>query len=140
MDSVLTPSSPEELYNDFSSAAQNAGKEIREFTRMMQEGGTKESLECAKKSREMDGEGIGCWRVEEHADWLDVTGVGNDKVDGGENGEDMDGNAMNGESDEEVRVALQKFKEEHQGMEISLDEDLKMIKVCIHNVGARLLC
>ena len=140
MDSVLLPSSPEQLYSAFSSAAQNAGKEIREFTRMMQDGRTNEALESAKKSREIDGEGIGCWRVEEHANWLDVSGTGNDAANGGRKTGAMEEDVVDGKSEEQVKAVVQEFKESHPEVDLSSDEDLKVMKVCRHNAKARWLC
>ena len=101
----------------------------------MLDGGTKDVLERAKKSREADGEGVGCWRVEEHADWLDASALRIDTGDSGrKEGGGNGGDAVSGESGEEVKAVLEKFREGYANVRVSSDEDMKVIKVGAYDV------
>ena len=124
---LLGPPAPDQLHSNFSQAANGAAQAIKHFTQLVEDGRTKEVMEKAKKSRTENSEGIIAWQVTEHEDWLDVKqDYGNDVVDKEEGGI---AEAADGPSVDDVNAALDKFRSTHVGVEVSLDEDSRMVTV-----------
>ena len=133
VDSILPPSTPEQLYSNFAAAAQTAGKDIRDFTTLLQDRQTREVLERARKSKEEDAAEIGCWRVEEHADWLDDTRqrqLGDDSNDaiGGSTNADRAEEREVQESD--IKGVVERFNQMDTGTTVdNLDESRNRLQV-----------
>ncbi|KAL9104739.1 MAG: hypothetical protein Q9163_000351 [Psora crenata] len=129
---TTTQTSPEELYRNFSRAAQNAGNEIKHFTTLMEEKETKEVFERARESRrrEGEGEGTGNWQVAEHGNWLQSVEQEMREeireVKGGLEARDV---AIDGARAEDVRVMVDRFRERHPEVQVALDEEKRMINV-----------
>ncbi|MDI1486007.1 MAG: hypothetical protein OHK93_004196 [Ramalina farinacea] len=136
VDSILPPSTPEQLYSNFAAAAQTAGKDIRDFTTLLQDKQTRDVLERARKSKEEDAAEIGCWRVEEHADWLDDT---RQQQQLGENSNDAMGASMNVDRAEErevqesdIKGVVERFNQMDTGTTVdALDESRNRLQVRI---------
>lgn len=132
VDSILPPSTPEQLYSNFTTAAQTAGKDIRDFTTLLQDKQTRDVLERARKSKEEDAAEIGCWRVEEHADWLDGTWQ-----QLGEGSHDTMGamNVARGEEREvqesDIKGVVERFNQMDTGTTVDLDESRTRLQVRI---------
>lgn len=130
MDAVLVePLAPEQVQLRFAQAAKDAAAEMKSFALVMKDERSKDVMEKAKKSRAKDGENIRTWLVTEHEDWLDV------KQDGSSEGAELDGNDLDTKmfaaenNNGDIRNALEKFKESHPGIEASLEDATKTIKV-----------
>ena len=55
-----------------SQSATTAVKNVRNFQTIMREPKTKEILQRAKDSQEQNPDDIKTWKVDEHADWLEM--------------------------------------------------------------------
>lgn len=130
MDSVLVdPPAPEQLHLHFSHAARAAASDIKTFAQTMDNPRTKEVLEKAKESRAKNAEDITNWLVTEHEDWLDVRNDDLDKnVDTGERGTGAALPAADMRA-EDIQSVLGKFRESHPGIEASLEESSRTVKV-----------
>ncbi|KAL6718416.1 hypothetical protein ACLMJK_004505 [Lecanora helva] len=130
MDSVLLdPPEPEQLHTQFAQAARTAALDIKSFAQIMEDPHTKEVLEKAKESKAKNAEDITNWLVTEHEDWLNVTDVGVAKLT---NQSEQRAGLSSSSSElkaEDLQSALESFKESHPGVEISKEEDSKMIKM-----------
>ena len=128
MDSVLVdPPSPDQLHSNFSQAANGAAQAIKHFTLLVEDSRIKEVMEKAKESRAKDGENITGWKVTEHENWLDVKHEdGNDDFDKEEEGAAEAGVVFRVE---DVNTALDKLRSTHTGIEASLNEDSRTVKL-----------
>lgn len=130
MDSVLVnPATPDLLHSNFSRAAIGAAQDIKSFTQLMEDGRSTEVIEMANESRAKNGEGIVGWKVTEYEDWLDV------KKEDACGGTNVEKEALSmieagsGPGVEELRAGLDRFRQIHAGIEASLDEQSKTLKV-----------
>ena len=130
MDSVLVdPLAPDQLHSHFSQAATRAAREIKDFGHLMEQKKSKEVLEKARESRAKDAEGITGWIVSAHEDWLDVkNGEDSDDFEMAVDGEDTTGSTADVEL-EDMRAAVEKFKESHPDIEASFDVAARTIEV-----------
>ncbi|MCJ1265590.1 hypothetical protein MMC22_005470 [Lobaria immixta] len=118
---LIHQSSPEVLYASFSQAAVGAFKDVKDFSKLIEDSRSRTILERAKESRAESSEGITGWKVTEHKDWLDVRREASpkDSADGLDDGNSQ----VNGSSEEDLRAALKKFEGNHAGIETSLATD-----------------
>ncbi|KAL8674125.1 MAG: hypothetical protein Q9168_001462 [Polycauliona sp. 1 TL-2023] len=128
---LLTQTSPEELYHDFARNAAKTQTDVREFTEFVRNDRSRDVFEKAAESRAQNSEDIRGWRVTEHEDWLDVRGVDAPKD---VKGDDMTGTdwippPQNGIED--LRAAMERFKKNHPGIDCTLDEHLKAMKITL---------
>ena len=129
MNSVLVdPPAPEQLHLHFAQAARNAASDIKSFAQIMEDSRTKEVLERAKESKARNAEDITNWLVTEHKDWLDVKDdqLGDALDLGGDVGAAVSGAEITVEG---MQSILEKFRESHLGVEVSLEESSRTIKV-----------
>lgn len=129
VESILPPLTPEQLYGNFSSAVQDAGKDIRDFTVMMQEGKIEEIFKKAKESSENDGEEIGCWSVEEHANWQEPIALGRDDREQKQPNRTISENSASVTAQEEPEAIIERFRARNPGIEVSKKDDMNLIKV-----------
>ena len=93
-------------------------------------------LERARKSKEEDAAEIGCWRVEEHADWLDDT---RQQQQLGEDSNDAIGGSMNADRAEErecqesdIKGVVERFNQMDTGTTVDdWDESRNRLQVRI---------
>lgn len=118
---LLHKSSPEALYANFSRAAVGAFKDIKDFSKLIEDSRNRDILNRAKESRAESSKGITGWRVTEHNDWLDVQREASpeDSADESEEGSSY----VNGSNEEDLRAALKKIEGYHAGIETSLVPD-----------------
>lgn len=122
---------PEQLQLRFAEAAKTASADIKSFALMIEDERSKDVMERAKKSRAECGENIRTWLVAEHEDWLDV------KQDGASEDDDLAGNESDTKmfttenSTGDIQKILERFKESHPGIEASLADVTKTIKVWV---------
>ncbi len=124
MDSVLLdPSSPDQLHENFSQAANGAAQSIKQFTQLVEDGKTKEVMDKAKESRTGNNEGIIGWQVTDHEDWLNVN------TEDGSEDKDKEDEGIADAGDGSVHAALDRFRSAYVGVEASIDEDLRTVTV-----------
>ncbi|KAG8530029.1 uncharacterized protein KY384_005511 [Bacidia gigantensis] len=120
VNSVLPLSTPEQLYINFQGEAKGVGKQIRTLSQLVREEGYKAALDRANKSRQADPEDIGCWRVDAHSDWLDLTQDGQDGRKGTRSLE-LRGKSSGAEKNEDLKQVVDAFKSRHEGFDIHAD-------------------
>ena len=98
---------------------------------MVEDPKTKDLLGQTKKSRDEDSEGLGSWRVVEHADWLDVgreltllnrRASDEKRRDGGEE-MDVDGKV------EDLRGVVARFERENEDVKVMVEEGESVVRV-----------
>lgn len=105
---------------NFSRAAVGAFKDIKDFSKLMEDSRNRDILNRAKESRAESSKGITGWKVTEHKDWLDVQReVSEDSADELE----KDNSYVNGSNEEDLRAALKKMEGYRAGIETSLVPD-----------------
>lgn len=126
---LFQQSSPEELYNDFARNVNRTQADVQELTRLVRSERSKEIFERAAESRAQNSGDIRGWRVTEHEDWLDVRGpdVPTDVNAVGTTGPNSDSSPRT--SIEDLRAAIEQFKNNHPGINSSLDETSKTMMV-----------
>ena len=136
MDSVLLhPVSPDQLHSNFSQAASGAAEAIKHFTHMVEDSKTREIIEKARERRTENSEGITGWQVAEHEDWLDVKQEGdNEDID---KDAEVTADASESSSGKDLTAALDRFRSTHVGLEASLDEESKNIRVSHRHIFFR---
>ena len=123
--------SPEDLYASISRSATTAVNDVRNFTKLMQDPQTQEVLTRAKESRAQNSEGIMGWLVTQHEDWLDrpvEDAVADLRLNDTSETPDYTAESMEKEN---VAIIVDKFRDDHPGIEISQDEAVGQIKVRI---------
>ena len=118
---LVEHTSPEDLYARFSNGASAVTQDIREFAKTMEV--DQPILDQVKESRMANKEGIMGWMVTQHKDWLDMPVPDNEAgmVD------EMEREADTIPTDaklSDIRVILERFKEAHAGIQVSIDEGL----------------
>ncbi|KAL9046599.1 MAG: hypothetical protein Q9214_000606, partial [Letrouitia sp. 1 TL-2023] len=101
--------------------------DVKNFTRLINDGRSQDILKRAKESRAENSDSIIGWDPTEHEDWLEVHG-GNSPGDitmGDTEDTRQDGDSHTIEG---LRAALQKFQPDYPGIQTSLDEDNKCFK------------
>lgn len=139
MNSVLMdPIPPEQLHSHFTQAATGAASEIKSFAQTMEDGRTRDVMEKAKESKANNVEDIAGWLVVEHEDWLDTRHDGaSEDVD--KKGEVSDPKVfIAGSTSEDFQGVLEKFKESHPGIEVSLEDTTSTVKVWTIGKAVRL--
>ena len=122
IDPLLTDqSSPEALYADFLQAAVSAFKDVKDFSKLINDVRSQVVLDRAKASRAESSEGIVRWKVTEHKDWLDVHRESSPKDSSGDLEEET--SHVNGSKEEDLRAALKKLEGYQAGIETSLVTD-----------------
>ncbi|KAI4106899.1 MAG: hypothetical protein LQ339_002871 [Xanthoria mediterranea] len=126
---LFQQSSPEELYNDFARNVNRTQADVQELTRLVRSERSKEIFERAAESRAQNSGDIRGWRVTEHEDWLDVRGpdVPTDVNAVGTTGPNSDSSPRT--SIEDLRAAIEQFKNNHPGINSSLDETSKTMMI-----------
>jgi len=121
--------SPDQLYYNFSQAALSGGKDIKDFTSLLRDAKFQHVFDLTRDSKAKSIEGIECWKVTEHEDWLNAR---DDEVNGSPALDSFNHTnvvtATEGNVDN-VRVALQKLKEAHPDVETSIGEEPLLMKV-----------
>ena len=121
---LVQQNSPEDLYNDFARNVNRTQADVQELTRLVRSERSKEIFERAAESRAQNGGDIRGWRVTEHEDWLDVP---RDVNAVGTTGSNADPSSRT--SIEDLRAAIEQFKNDHPGIDSSLDETSKTMMV-----------
>ena len=101
----------------------------------MQESKNQDVFIRAEESRKQDDQGIMVWLVTQRENWLDSTVI--DEVKDLKIEEDHDDDndeaktlALEGEA-EGLRTVLEKFRTEHRGIEVSMEENEQKLKVYV---------
>ena len=121
--------SPETLYTDVSQSAKKSIASIQSFAILVKDSKSQEILVKANGSRMRNKEGITGWLVTQHPNWLDraiENGVKEMRLDeaGDTNGENPSDVLL-----EDPTSILDKFREEHPGVDLSMVQESKSIKV-----------
>lgn len=138
MESVLVdPVPPEQFQSHFIQSATGAAAEIKRFAQIMENGRSKDAMGKAKESKAKNGEDITGWLVVEHEDWLDAGhDVASEDVD--IEGEASGKKVFTAESTSgDVQTILEKFKESHPSIEVSLDDTTGTVKVWVIEKAVR---
>lgn len=134
VDPMLTRQhSPEDLYTVFATNVTTARSEVKDLANALREESYKEVLMKAQESRTQSDEHIRGWRVTEHEDWLDVQNVDSPPKFGlhGNSGSDQDGVQRMTFDSERLPAILEEFRKSNPSIEVSLNEDPKVIKVSL---------
>ena len=103
-------------------------RNLQNFTKLMQDPKNQDVFTRVEESRKQNDQGIMVWLVTQHEDWLDSTVV--DEVKDLNLDEDKDDNEDGAEGRTvEVGSVLQKFREEHPSVQISVQEKEQQLKV-----------
>ncbi|KAL8861492.1 MAG: hypothetical protein Q9178_002016 [Gyalolechia marmorata] len=127
---LVHQTSPEELYTTFAKNVTRTQTDVQEFRKLYHDGKSKEIFERAAKSRSQYSGDIRGWRVTEHEDWLDLRDLDIPRDVRAERA-GPDSNSPPDPSVEDLRAAVEQFKNNHPGIDASLDNDIKDITVCI---------
>lgn len=113
---------------EFSQAATETVKDLKDFTRILESERTRELLGSAKESRTGNPESIAGWMATEHEDWLDLRREDSLSVSVSEETETL---PIEIEYNEEIaRKILSNFQNSHIGIEASfINENFRSIKV-----------
>ncbi|KAL8659250.1 MAG: hypothetical protein Q9226_000520 [Calogaya cf. arnoldii] len=126
---LVRQASPEELYNEFAKNVNKTQTDVQEFARLVHCDKSKEIFERAAESRLQNSGYIRGWRVTEHEDWLEVGRVDIPKDVRADGTAGTNPNSPPRTSIEDLRAAIEQFKENHTGIDGSLDEGSKTIMV-----------
>ena len=103
-------------------------RNLQNFTKLMQDPKNQDVFTRVEESRKQNDQGIMVWLVTQHEDWLDSTVV--DEVKDLNLDEDKDDNEDGAEGRTvEVGSVLQKFREEHPSVQVSVQEKEQQLKV-----------
>ncbi|MCJ1390495.1 hypothetical protein MMC18_003355 [Xylographa bjoerkii] len=120
--------SPEALYADISQTAMKSIASIQSFTSLMKDSKSQDVFVKANASRTKNNEGITWWLVTQHPDWLDRAveeGVKELRLDEEDKANEE---SLSELSLEDATPVLDKFREEHPGIEIVMDHESQCIK------------
>lgn len=123
--------SPEDLYTIFATNVTTIRSDVEDFANALRDERHKEILKQAHESRIQSDEDIRGWRVTEHEDWFDVHNVDsprNLEADGTK-GSDPDAAQRVTIDSERLHAVIEQFKNVNPGIEVSLDEDTRLIRV-----------
>ncbi|KAI4176282.1 MAG: hypothetical protein LQ343_001020 [Gyalolechia ehrenbergii] len=125
--------SPEDLYTIFATNVTTIRSDVEDFANALRDERHKEILKQAHESRIQSDEDIRGWRVTEHEDWFDVHNVDsprNLEADGTK-GSDPDAAQRVTIDSERLHAVIEQFKNVNPGIEVSLDEDTRLIRVSL---------
>ncbi|KAL8943989.1 MAG: hypothetical protein Q9216_000698 [Gyalolechia sp. 2 TL-2023] len=125
--------SPGDLYAIFASNVTTIRSDVKDFANVFRGGKCQEILAKARESRTQCNEDIRGWRVTEHEDWLDVHHVDSPRKFGADEAKGSDPDAVQriAVSPERLRMLVEAFQTSNPDIDVSLDEDTRLIKVSL---------
>lgn len=130
MGCLQPPYGPEELYSGFTTQAEAANNDIREFIKLLKDERTKQAFEQVKSSRERDSENIKAWRFTEHANWLTIPKRFEGAL-GLQSVSDLDPMDIDVPRDEGISETVQRFKDMFKELVIAIDDENRVIRLAL---------